>query len=70
MKPNKNYLSTTIAIYLSFLLLGINMSISAQYKTELAHAWGAGNNISVVLTVSSAVGIGSLIASFFHRDYF
>lgn len=65
MKPNKNYLSTTIAIYLSFLLLGINMSISAQYKTELAHAWGAGNNISVVLTVSSAVGIGSLIASLF-----
>ncbi|MDK6204414.1 hypothetical protein QP094_02660 [Lactobacillus jensenii] len=26
---------------------------------------GAGNNISVVLTVSSAVGIGSLIASLF-----
>ena len=35
----KNYLSTAIAVYLSFLLCGIDMSITAQYKIQLAQVW-------------------------------
>ena len=61
----RNYMSTAIAVYLSFLLCGIDMSITAQYKTQLAQAWGQGNNIAAVLTVNSAVGIGGIVASFF-----
>ena len=61
----KNYLSTAIAVYLSFLLCGIDMSITAQYKIQLAQVWGQGNNIASVLTVNSAVGIGGIVASFF-----
>ena len=65
LNSKNRYLSTTIAVYVSFLLCGIDMSISAQYKAQLAHAWGLGNNIAAVLTVSSAVGIGGIVASFF-----
>lgn len=61
----KNYISTAVAVYLSFLLCGIDMSITAQYKIQLAQAWGQGNNIAAVLTVNSAVGIGGIVASFF-----
>lgn len=61
----KNYLSTAVAVYLSFLLCGIDMSITAQYKLQLAQVWGQGTNISSVLTVNSAVGIGGIIASIF-----
>lgn len=60
-----NYLSTAIAVYASFLLCGIDMSITSQYKNQLAQAWGQGNNIAAVLTVNSAVGIGGIVASLF-----
>lgn len=63
-KKNK-YLSTAIAVYLSFLLCGIDMSITSQYKVQLAQVWGQGKNISAVLTVNSAVGIGGIVASLF-----
>lgn len=61
----RNYLSTAVAVYLSFLLCGIDMSITAQYKVQLAQVWGQGSNISSVLTVNSAVGIGGIVASLF-----
>lgn len=61
----RSYISTAIAVYVSFLLCGIDMSITAQYKTQLAQAWGQGGNIAAVLTVNSAVGIGGIVASFF-----
>lgn len=61
----KNYLSMAVAVYISFLLMGIDMSISAQYKMQLAQVWGQGSNISSVLTVNSAVGIGGIVASLF-----
>ncbi|MCT6889307.1 MAG: MFS transporter [Lactobacillus sp.] len=66
MSRQKNkYLSTAIAVYLSFLLCGIDMSITSQYKVQLAQVWGQGKNISAVLTVNSAVGIGGIVASLF-----
>lgn len=61
----RNYLITAIAVYVSFLLCGVDMSITAQYKVQLAQVWGQGHNIASVLTVNSAVGIGGIVASFF-----
>lgn len=39
------------------------MSISAQYKLQLAELWGEKGNIAAVLSVSSAVGVGGLIGT-------
>lgn len=61
----RNYFITAIAVYVSFLLCGVDMSITAQYKVQLAQVWGQGHNIASVLTVNSAVGIGGIVASFF-----
>lgn len=61
----RSYISTAIAVYVSFLLCGIDLSITSQYKEQLAQAWGQGGNIAVVLTANSFVGIGGIIASFF-----
>lgn len=61
----RNYMITAIAVYVSFLLCGIDMSITSQYKVQLAQVWGQGNNIASVLTINSAVGIGGIVASLF-----
>lgn len=61
----RSYISTAIAVYVSFLLCGIDLSITSQYKAQLAQAWGQPGNIAVVLTANSFVGIGGIIASFF-----
>ncbi|OFS74897.1 MFS transporter [Lactobacillus sp. HMSC08B12] len=44
-------------------MCGIIMSISAQYKLQLAELWGQKGNIAAVLSVSSAVGVGGLIGT-------
>lgn len=59
----RSYLSTAVAVYTTFLMCGIIMSISAQYKLQLAELWGQKGNIAAVLSVSSAVGIGGLIGT-------
>lgn len=61
----RNYLTTAVAVYLSFFLCGVDMSIASQYKEQLAAAWGHGATIASVLTVNSAVGIGGIVASLF-----
>jgi MFS family permease len=58
-----SYLSTAVAVYTTFLMCGIIMSISAQYKLQLAELWGQKGNIAAVLSVSSAVGVGGLIGT-------
>ncbi|MFV4961094.1 MFS transporter [Lactobacillus delbrueckii subsp. allosunkii] len=59
----RSYLSTAVAVYTTFLMCGIIMSISAQYKLQLAELWGQKGNIAAVLSVSSAVGVGGLIGT-------
>ena len=59
----RSYLSTAVAVYTTFLMCGIIMSISAQYKLQLAEIWGQKGNIAAVLSVSSAVGVGGLIGT-------
>lgn len=52
-------------MFLSYYVGLICQSLLSTYKAQLAQAWGQGGNISAVLTVNSAVGIGGIIASLF-----
>lgn len=57
---------TTFVNYLTFALAGIDMSILAQYKTELALQWtGKAADVASAYYVIGAIGLGGLIASIF-----
>ncbi|MCI1884214.1 MAG: MFS transporter, partial [Lactobacillus sp.] len=57
---------TTFVNYLAFALAGIDMSILAQYKTELAMQWtGKAADVASAYYVIGAIGLGGLIASIF-----
>jgi len=51
---------TAIALYFTYVIHGIGVSILAQYKQELANSWGG--DIGLVLQVSSVLGLGRLVA--------
>ncbi len=56
----RSFLITAIALYFTYFIHGIGVSILAQYKSEFAQAWGG--NIGAVFKVSSALGLGRLLA--------
>lgn len=56
----KRYGSTTAAIYFSYFIMGLGMSLLAQFKPEFAKLWHT--NIAGVLAVGGAVGIGGIIS--------
>lgn len=64
---NKKYYPTAFALYFSYFLLGIGLSIIGQYKQEFASMWGAQTladgtlDVSTVLAVIAAMGLGRLI---------
>lgn len=65
---NKRYLLTALLLYFTYLLHGIGVSILAQYKPNFAESWGASKladgtmDVSMVLTVIAALGLGRLIS--------
>lgn len=68
MENSKKYLPTAFILYFSYAMLGIASSVLSQYKTEFAKAWGAQTlpsgvvNVSMVVSVIAAFGLGRLIA--------
>lgn len=64
---NKKYIPTALALYFTYFIHGIGVSILGQYKTNFAGAWGASKladgtiDVSIVLTVIAALGLGRLI---------
>lgn len=54
------FIITAVALYFTYFIHGIGVSILAQYKQEFAKAWGG--NIGLVLQVSSVLGLGRLLA--------
>lgn len=64
---NKRYIPTAIALYFTYFIHGIGVSILGQYKSNFATAWGANTlangkiDVSVVLAVIAALGLGRLI---------
>ncbi len=57
---------TTFINYLTFVLAGIDMSILAQYKSQLAQQWtNNAGDVASVYYVIGAVGLGGLISSIF-----
>lgn len=68
-KRNTNkYIITSLALYFTYCLHGVGASIMGQYKMELATAWGAATqmdaaiDVSMVVTVIAALGLGRLIS--------
>jgi MFS family permease len=64
----KKYYPTAIALYFTYFVHGIGVSILGQYKQDFAGMWGAGHladgtfDVSVVLTVIAALGLGRLFS--------
>lgn len=64
---NKKYYPTAIALYFTYFIHGIGVSILGQYKQNFASAWGAEKlsngtfDVSIVITVIAALGLGRLI---------
>jgi MFS family permease len=65
---NKKYYLTAFMLYFTYLLHGIGVSILSQYKQDFAGMWGASKlsdgtfDVSMVLTVIAALGLGRLIS--------
>jgi len=64
---NKKYYLTALALYFTYFVHGIGVSILGQYKQNFAGAWGAEKlsngtfDVSMVLAVTAALGLGRLI---------
>ena len=64
----KKYYPTAAALYFTYFILGIASTIMGQYKQDFAALWGAAKladgtyDISSVVTVIAAIGLGRLIA--------
>ncbi|HGM1219351.1 TPA: hypothetical protein ACKOH0_000266 [Clostridioides difficile] len=71
---NKKYYPTAIALYFSYFLLGIGISILGQYKPEFSSMWGAKTlsdgtlDVSIVLAVIAALGLGSSLRTVVARS--
>jgi len=65
---NKKYYPTALALYFTYFIHGIGVSILGQYKQNFAGLWGAEKlangtfDVSIVLTVIAALGLGRLIS--------
>lgn len=65
---SKKYYPTALALYITYIVLGIAATIMGQYKINFAAQWGAkilengSYDVSGVVTVIAAIGLGRLIA--------
>lgn len=73
---NKKYYPTAIALYFSYFLLGIGISILGQYKPEFSSMWGAKTlsdgtlDVSIVLAVIGCTRIRETYILSICRTYF
>lgn len=58
---NEKYKLTSVVLYFGTIMMGISMSILAQYKVEFAQLWHT--NIAGVINVIAASGLGGIIAT-------
>ena len=73
MNQKKKYYPTAVALYITYFILGIAVTIMGQYKQSFAAMWGANQladgsfDVSKVMAIIAAVGLGRLIAFPFVR---
>ena len=60
-KAKNPFILTALALYFTYFIHGIGVSILAQYKGDLVAAWGE-SNLGLVIRVSAALGLGRLIS--------
>lgn len=58
---DKKYKTTAVILYFGTIMMGISMSVLAQYKGNFAHLWHT--NLSGVLNVIAAAGLGGIIST-------
>lgn len=64
----RKYYPTAVALYVTYFILGIAVTIMGQYKQNFAAMWGANQladgtfDVSKVMAIIAAVGLGRLIA--------
>ena len=64
----RKYYPTAFALYMTYFILGIAVTIMSQYKQNFAALWGANQladgtfDVSMVMAVIAATGLGRLIA--------
>lgn len=65
---HKKYYQTALALYFTYIILGIEVSVLSQYKQEFAGAWGITKtlangklDVSLVLAAIAALGLGRLL---------
>lgn len=65
---HKKYYPTALALYFTYIILGIEVSVLSQYKQQFAGAWGMTKrlangqlDVSLVLAAIAALGLGRLI---------
>lgn len=61
-KARNPFILTALALYFTYFIHAIGVSVLAQYKPELVSAWGEPGNLGLVLQVSGALGLGRLIS--------
>lgn len=59
-EKKKNYGGTATTVYFSYFIMGLGMSLLAQFKPQFASLWHT--SIAGVLSVSGAVGIGGILS--------
>jgi len=65
---NKKFYPTALALYFTYFVNGIGVSILSQYKSSFAETWGATQladgsvDVSMVVSVIAALGLGRLIS--------
>ncbi|EFR89918.1 transporter protein, partial [Listeria innocua FSL S4-378] len=63
----KRFYPTAIALYFTYFIHGIGVSILGQYKQDFAGVWGADKlsdgtfDVSMVIAVIAALGLGRLL---------
>lgn len=65
---NKKYFPTALALYFTYIILGIEVSVLSQYKQQFASAWHITKtlpngqlDVSLVLAAIAALGLGRLL---------
>lgn len=59
-KAKNKYLSTAVILYISYVMMGLRLSMLAQYKPQFSALWHT--DVAGVLQVVAAIGLGGIIS--------
>lgn len=60
IKAKNRFLSTAVVLYISYIMMGLRLSMLAQYKPQFSNLWHT--DVAGVLQVVAAIGLGGIIS--------